>query len=115
MLNPEQIKARTGKLTASRIACLMNGDAKAIQNLWLEMTGQDFENTEDLSRVWPVQLGSCTEVLNLNWYSAKGGGNVCRRGEVAVHPINTWAAATLDGRMADHWDHQRDLRKHGGM
>lgn len=99
MLNAEQIKARTGKLTASRISCLMKGDAKEIYNLWLEMTGQEFEY-EDLLRVWPVQLGSCTEVLNLNWYELKNS-TVTRRGDVVVHPLHTWAAATLDGWIDD--------------
>jgi len=99
MLNAEQIKARTGKLTASRVACLMNGDAKEIYNLWLEMTGQEFEY-EDLLRVWPVQLGSCTEALNLDWYELKNSA-ITRRGEVAVHPVHSWAAATLDGWIAD--------------
>jgi len=35
MLSPEQIEARRGKLTASRVACLMNGDEQAVYNLWL--------------------------------------------------------------------------------
>lgn len=99
MLNPEQIKARTGKLTASRIACLMKGDAKEIYNLWLEMTGQEFER-EDLSRVWPVQLGACTEQLQLDWYEMKNTA-VGRRGEVVVHRQYPWAAATLDGWIGD--------------
>ena len=96
MLNAEQIKARTGKLTASRIACLMKGDAKEIYNLWLEMTGQEFEH-EDLLRVWPVQLGSATEQLSLDWFEMKNGLPVTRRGEVVVHPDYEWAACTLDG------------------
>jgi predicted phage-related endonuclease len=99
MLNAEQIKARAGKLTASRIACLMKGEAKEIYNLWLEMTGQEFEH-EDLSRVWPVQLGSLTETLNLDWYEMKNTA-VDRRGEVVVHPSHSWAAATLDGWISD--------------
>jgi len=99
MLNAEQIRARTGKLTASRIAVLMKGDAKGIYNLWLEMTGQEFEY-EDLLHVWPVQLGSCTEQLNLDWYELKNS-TVDRRGEVVVHPQYSWAAATLDGWISD--------------
>ena len=46
MLTAEQIKARSGKLTASRVSVLMKGDAKGIHNLWLEMTGQEFEQEE---------------------------------------------------------------------
>jgi predicted phage-related endonuclease len=99
MLNAEQIQARTGKLTASRVSVLMKGDAKGIHNLWLEMTGQEFE-VEDLLRVWPVQLGSCTERLNLDWYELKNSA-VDRRGEVVVHPAYDWAACTLDGWISD--------------
>jgi len=100
MLNPEQIAARTGKLTGSRIAALMKGDTKAIYNLWLEMTGQEFE-AEDLSRVWPVQLGACTEDLNLDWYTLKNNSIITRRGEVVVHPEYDRAAVTLDGWIDD--------------
>lgn len=93
MLTEKQIAARQGKLTASRIACLMRGDKEAIMRLYREMVGN--EPTEDLSKVWPVQLGSCTEPLNLNWFEAKHGG-LTRRGEVVPHPALPWAAATLD-------------------
>jgi len=99
MLTADQISARTGKLTASRIGCLMHGDAIAIYNLWLEMTGQQFEQ-ENLLRVWPVQLGVVTEQLNLDWYEMKNSA-VDRRGAVVVHPRLPWAAATLDGWITE--------------
>jgi predicted phage-related endonuclease len=97
MLNAEQIKARTGKLTGSRIACLMQGDAEKIMQLWLEMTDDPSFVPEDLSRVWPVRRGECTEQLNLDWFEMKNGTPVTRRGEVVVHPKYDWAAVTLDG------------------
>ena len=93
MLTAEQIAARTGKLTASRIACLMRGDKAAIMRLYREMVGN--EPAEDLSGIWPVQLGACTEKLNLDWFEAKHGV-LTRRGEVVRHPSLPWAAATLD-------------------
>lgn len=96
MLTPEQLAARKGKLTASRIACLVQGDREKILRLWQEMIGDAAE--EDLSRVWPVQLGMATEQLNLDWYAAKNSP-VGRRGEVVQHPTRDWAACTLDG-----WD-----------
>lgn len=99
MLTDVQIKARAGKLTASRIACLMTGDEAEILNLWRELCGGDFEQ-EDLSGVWPVQLGSCTEDLNLDWYERKHGA-VSRRGEVVIGPQD-WMAATLDGWSDAH-------------
>jgi hypothetical protein len=96
MLSPAQIEARKGKLTASRISCLMTGDAPAIMKLYREMLGEEEE--EDLSRVWPVQLGSATEGLNLDWYEMRRNP-LSRRGEVVIHPRFDWAAATIDA-----WD-----------
>lgn len=96
MLTPAQHAARAGKLTASRIACLMTSDARAIHQLYLEMTDQ--AEPEDLSRIWPVRLGEATEQLNLDWYAMKGNP-VSRRGEFATHPDFDWAGCTLDG-----WD-----------
>lgn len=96
MLTPAQQTARAGKLTASRIACLMTGDAEAILRLYREMIGE--EPPEDLSDVWPLQLGAVTESLNLDWYE-RGGNPLSRRGEVVTHHRLPWAAATLDA-----WD-----------
>lgn len=94
-LTAEQIAARKGRLTASRIACLMQGDAKAIMRLWEEMTNGALP--EDLSGVWPVRLGEATEQLQLDWYEQQTGAPVSRRGEVVVHQDHDWACCTLDG------------------
>jgi predicted phage-related endonuclease len=99
MLSPDQINARKGKLTASRIAVLMNGDAQGIMKLWLELTNDPSFVPEDLSDVWPVQLGSATELLNIRWYEMRIGTPLSRVGEVVVHPQYPWAAATIDA-----WD-----------
>jgi predicted phage-related endonuclease len=61
------------------------------------MVGDPAAVTEDLSGVWPVQLGSTTEALNLDWYEHKTGRPVTRRGKVVIHPRASWAACTLDG------------------
>lgn len=92
-LTTAQLAARKGKLTASRVAVLMGGDASAIYNLWLELTGQPFDE-EDLSSVWHVQLGSATEMLNLHWFALKHGA-IDRIGDVVVHDSGDYAA-TLD-------------------
>lgn len=94
-LTQEQIDLRDGRLTASRVGCLMTGDADEINALWEEMVGT--RDPEDLSSNWAAQLGLQTEELNLDWYSIKTGNAVIRRGDV-VHK-DDWAAATLDG-----WD-----------
>jgi hypothetical protein len=98
MLSPEQITARRGKLTASRVACLMTGDAAKIMNLYLEMTDDPAFVPEDLSDVWAVRLGAATESLNLDWYVMRRNP-LSRRGEVVVHPKHAWGACTLDA-----WD-----------
>ena len=95
-MSPEQRAKRAGKLTASRVACLMTGDASAILRLYQEMIGE--ETPEDLSHVWAVRLGEATEQLNLDWYEMNGSP-VTHRGEVVTHPNYCWAAATIDG-----WD-----------
>jgi predicted phage-related endonuclease len=99
MLTAEQLKARAGKLTGSRIACLMKGDPVAIDRLYREMIGEAEE--EDLRHVWPVRLGEATEQLNLDWFEQKNQMPVTSRGRVVVHPRINWAACTLDGWCAD--------------
>lgn len=92
-LTAEQIKAREGKLTASRVAVLMNGDAAGILQLYQEMIGEN--EPENLDHIWAVRLGSLTESLNLDWFEMKGG-RLSQRGIVVVHKKFPWAAATLD-------------------
>lgn len=75
---------------------MMTGDAEKIMQLYLEMIGE--AEPEDLSQVWAVRLGECTEQLQLDWYEEKNA-LVSRRGEVVIHPRFPWAACTLDG-----WD-----------
>ena len=94
-LNAAQIARRMGKLTASRIACLMTGDAEAIDRLYREFIGEELP--EDLSHFWPARLGEATEELQLDWFEQKQKQRVSRRGEVINHPFLSWAACTLDG------------------
>jgi len=97
MLTPAQIDARRGKMTSSRIACLMTADVAKIMQLYMEMTEDPAFCPEDFSMFWPVRLGEATEQLNLDFFEQKNGMAVTRRGEVVVHPEIEWAAATLDG------------------
>ena len=64
----------------------MTGDAEKIDRLYREMIGEEIE--EDLSHVWPVQLGEATEQLNLDWMERERL-ELSRRGEVVVHPVHT--------------------------
>jgi hypothetical protein len=98
MLTFAQQEARAGKLTASKVGCLMRGNAEEILHLYKQFLGEEIE--EDLSKVWPVQLGAATEQLNLDWLEAKGT-KLSRRGEVVVHRAYDWAACTLDAWVDD--------------
>lgn len=95
MLTAAQQAARKGKLTASRIACLMRGDAAAIMQLYLEMIGE--AEPEDLSKNWPVFRGERMEPALLDWFQLENNCVLAQRGKVRLHPKLAWAAATLDG------------------
>lgn len=101
MLTPEQIKAREGLLTASRMNILMSGDEAEIYALWQEVLGDPLHVPENLDGEWAVQLGSATEQLNLDWFARKHG-EVIRRGEVVRAAKPDWAACTLDGWSVKH-------------
>lgn len=101
-LTAAQLEAREGRLTASRVGVLMNGDDAAHYDLWRECTGDPSYEAPDLSAVWAVQLGSFTEGLNLSWYTLKQDRGLTRCGEVAVSEERPWAACTLDGWDAEH-------------
>ena len=102
MLSPHQLKTREGRLTATRVACLMTGDTDAIMNLWRELIGDPSYMPPDLSGVWAVRLGAATEEVNVDWFARKYGP-VSRRGEVVVgYEPWTWMAATLDGWSDTH-------------
>jgi predicted phage-related endonuclease len=99
-LTAVQLAARENRLTASRVACLMNGDREKILDLWKELVGDPAYVPEDLSGVWAVRLGECTEGLQLDWFERKYGP-VTRRGEVVIGDPD-WMACTLDGWSVQH-------------
>src|SRR5262245_8556504 len=92
-LTAARIEQRRGKLTASRIACLMTSDEAAIFRLWQEMIGE--AQPDSLDEIWAAQLGLATEDLNLRWFEKKNSP-LSRRGEFVIHPQYPWAAGTLD-------------------
>lgn len=95
MLTPEALAARRLGIGGSDAAKIVSGDWHA---LWLDKTGR--AEPDDLSGVWPVQLGTVTEELNLDWYARKfGPAKAERRGEVVVHPTEKFMRCTIDG-----WD-----------
>ncbi len=98
-LTVAQMAAREGRLTASRVGLLMSGSDAAILNLWREMVGDPAWQPDDLSDVWPVQLGSWTEPLHLDWLTRSRP--LSRRGEVVEMPLHPHFACTLDAWADD--------------
>lgn len=96
MLTDRQKIARKGKITASRIGVLTSGDAQAVYDLWLELTGDPSYTPPDLSNVWPVQLGAATETFHLDWLE-RSLGTITSRGKSFQHQEVEWALCTLDG------------------
>lgn len=100
-LTPEQERQRVGKLTASSVHVLMDGDDEQLLNLWREIVGDPTYQRPDYSGIWPVQLGNATESLNLEWYTQTTGRPLSREGEVVVSRERPWASCTLDA-----WDEE---------
>jgi predicted phage-related endonuclease len=65
--------------------------------LWQEKRGEI--EPEDLSGNLIVQLGIVTEALNRRWYEAHTGQVITDVEHKVRHPILSWMAATLDGRV----------------
>ena len=114
MLTAEQLRQREGRLTASRIGVLVAGDEADLLDLWRELVGDPSYHAPDFDSIWPVQLGTVTETLNLAWYERKMGRKLTRQGEVVICPAADWAAATLDA-----WDAEKpgpiDAKHVGGF
>ena len=101
MLTDRQKIARQGKITASRIGVLTSGDARAVYDLWLELTGDPSYTPPDLSDVWAVQLGAFTEQFHLDWIE-RSLGSITSRGKSFQHQEVPWALCTLDGWINRH-------------
>lgn len=86
---------RRAALGGSDANILMGGDDAAILQLWKEKRGEG--ESEDLSRVLPVQMGVWTEPFNLYWYGLMTGRSVTNSGEARAHPTYPFMACTLDG------------------
>jgi predicted phage-related endonuclease len=67
--------------------------------LWSEKTGES--KSSDLSEVLPVQMGICTEPLNISWYERLFKNKVVDKQLHVVHPKYSFITANLDGRLKD--------------
>jgi hypothetical protein len=99
-LTKQQIKARTGKMTGSRVGAIMGEDPAKIYDLWLELTGDPTFVPPDYTNVWAVQLGNATEKFHLDWIEGQLGP-ISMRGKSFQHPKVAWALSTLDGWVDD--------------
>ena len=76
---------------------IMGKDEEALIRLWREKRGE--AEPPDLSGNLIVQLGVVTEDLNRRWYEANTGHVITDVQRRIRHPILSWMAATLDGRI----------------
>jgi predicted phage-related endonuclease len=76
---------------------ILGTDETALLRLWREKRGEI--EPEDLSSNLIVQLGLVTEELNRRWYEANTGQVITDVQRQLRHPVLSWMAATLDGRV----------------
>jgi predicted phage-related endonuclease len=96
MLTKEALIERRKGIGASDAPKIVSGDW---HQLWLEKAGK--VEPEDLSWVFPVQLGSVTEELNLRFYAHNTGRVVTRQGEAVISADYPMMRCTLDGFDAE--------------
>ena len=93
---PNESKRRSF-IGGSDARIIMGADEEALVRLWREKRGE--VEPEDLSGNLVVQLGVVTEDLNRRWYEANTGQVITDVQRRIRHPILSWMAATLDGRV----------------
>ncbi|MFO1098531.1 MAG: YqaJ viral recombinase family protein [Xanthobacteraceae bacterium] len=76
---------------------IMGEDERALLRLWREKRGEI--EPEDLADDLVVQLGIATEELNRRWFERNTDQIVVDIQRRVKHPVLTWMAATLDGRV----------------
>jgi hypothetical protein len=81
---------------------IMGADEDALLRLWREKRGE--VEPEDLSDNLIVQLGVVTEALNRAWFERNTGKAIADVQRRLRHPVLSWMAATLDGRVQDTGD-----------
>jgi predicted phage-related endonuclease len=90
-------KLRRYFIGGSDARIIMGNDEAALLRLWREKRGEI--EPEDLSGNLIVQLGLATEDLNRRWYLANSGQVLTDIQRQIRHPVLSWMAATLDGRV----------------
>src|SRR3712207_5961395 len=88
---------RRSLIGGSDARIIMGDDEASLVRLWQEKRGE--VEPGDLSGNLLVQLGITTEDLNRRWYEANTGEAITDVQRHCRHPILSWMAATLDGRV----------------
>lgn len=122
LLSPIELAARRGCIGGSDARKIMSGDPKAVEDLWLEKTGQ--AEPEDLSHILVIAYGNALEDVNRHWFERTTGLTVTDEGKRFVHPEWPIATCTVDG-MVDpeavleckfalpfHWSIEKSIEKH---
>lgn len=123
LLSPIELAARRGCIGGSDARKIMSGDPKAVEDLWLEKTGQ--AEPEDLSHVLVIAFGNALEDVNRHWFERTTGLVVTDEGKRFVHPEWPIATCTVDGMVESenavfeakfalpfHWSIEKSIEKH---
>src|SRR5262252_8323419 len=97
VLKTPKFRGRRYFIGGSDARIIMGDDEAALLPLWREKRGE--VEPEDLSNNLVVQLGVVTEDLNRRWYQANSGQVLTDVQRRIRHPVLSWMAATLDGRV----------------
>lgn len=87
-------------------------------SLWLEKTGR--KQPDDLSDVFPVQLGVATEGFHLDWFSKVTGYNIVERGKLFEYtykniPLRGMTDGYVEGNLIVECKHTSSYRKMSDM
>lgn len=98
-LSAEQKALRKDAIGGSDANIIMGGDEKKLLRLWREKRGE--VESEDLSDVLAVQMGSFTEPFNVAWFEKNTGIVVERINLPGCARGPSFMRCTLDGWIAD--------------